>query len=62
MVDIETLRVDETLEKPDRTLRYLREIANPYRFRVGETIVNVTFAENGAALQDALAKVFCGGG
>ncbi len=58
LVDIEKLRVDDTLDKPDRMLRYLDAVENPYRFRVGETVVNIAFAEKGVVLQEALANAF----
>ncbi len=58
LVDIEKLRIDDSLEKPERLLRYLSAVENPYRFRVGDTIVNIAFAENGSVLQDALANAF----
>ncbi len=56
LVDIEKLRIDDTLDKSDRMLRYLNAVENPYRFRVGDTVVNIAFAEKGVVLQDALVK------
>ena len=58
LVDIKKLRIDDTLDKPDRMLRYLNAVENPYRFRVGDTVVNISFAENGSVLQEALANSF----
>ncbi len=58
LVDIEKLSVDDTLDQPDRMLRYLNAVENPYRFRVGDTVVNIAFAEKGAALQEALANAY----
>lgn len=43
-VEIKTVHIDPELPVCERATDYLLQVKNPYRFRVGEIIVNLQFA------------------
>ena len=56
LVDIRDVSVNTSLPKEERLLDYLEQIKNPYCFRVGKTVVKVSFANTEATLEDRLEK------
>ena len=44
LVDIRDVKIDRSLSCDERIKSFIRQIKNPYRFKVGNTVVNVSFA------------------
>lgn len=42
LVDIRTITVDKSLPKEERIADFVRQIRNPYRFRCGDFVVNLS--------------------
>jgi hypothetical protein len=57
LVDIRDVKVDVNLPKMERIIEYIRQIKNPYRFKCGEFIVSVKYANNGVSLEDCLERL-----
>lgn len=58
IVEIEKVEIDTSLSKEEKIEEFVKEIRNPYRFKVGDIIVNVAFNENGLTLQDRMMQYF----
>lgn len=58
IVEIEKVEIDTSLSKEEKIEEFVKEIRNPYRFKVGDIIVNVAFNENGLTLQDKMMQYF----
>lgn len=58
IVEIEKVEIDSSLPKEEKIEEFVKEIRNPYRFKVGDIIVNVAFDENGLTLQDKMLQYF----
>lgn len=58
IVEIEKVEIDTSLPKKEKIEEFVKEIRNPYRFKVGDIIVNVAFDENGLTLQDKMMQYF----
>jgi hypothetical protein len=43
-----------------RAEQYLRQVKNPYHFRVGDIAVNVEFTEGGKSLRDCVKAYLMG--
>jgi hypothetical protein len=43
-----------------RAEQYLRQVKNPYHFRVGDIAVNVEFTEGGKSLRDCVKSYLMG--
>ncbi len=57
LVDIREIAVDPALPKKERIASFVEQIRNPYRFRCGDFIVNVSFPENGPTIEDCLKGI-----
>ena len=57
LVDIRDVEVDGSQDQPERIRSFLRQIKNPYCFKVGEVVVNVAYTEGGATLNDCFADL-----
>ena len=51
LVDINTIELDDSLSKEERVREYIRQVKNPYCYRVGDVIVKCTFSNDGVSLQ-----------
>lgn len=58
IVEIEKVEIDNSLPKEEKIEEFVKKIRNPYRFKVGDIIVNVAFDENGLTLQDKMMQYF----
>lgn len=56
IVNIEGLEIDTSLPKAERINQFVRDVRNPYRFKVDNIVVNVAFTENGGTLQEKLQQ------
>ena len=52
LVDIRTVEIDRNLSKEERIKQYVRQIKNPYFYKVGDVVVKLGFAENGPSITD----------
>ena len=43
LVDIRDVKIDKTLPTEERIKSYVKQIKNPYKFKVGDVIVKVSF-------------------
>lgn len=52
LVDVTTIKIDESLSREERVAEFLRQVKNPYCFRVGNMIVKNVYSNNGVTLQE----------
>ena len=52
LVDINTIAIDESLSKEERAAEFLRQIKNPYCFRVGNIVVKNVYSDDGVSLEE----------
>ena len=54
LVDVRGIRVKDGQPKEERVRDFVRQVGNPYCYRVGKIAVKVSFTEGGATLEDRL--------
>lgn len=54
LVDLNTVKIDESLPVPERVASFLEQIKNPYCFRIGNVAVKVSYKEDGPTFQQNL--------
>jgi len=54
LVDIRTVKIDKNLPQAERVAEYIRQIKNPYCYRCGKVVVNISFANTNETLEDRL--------
>lgn len=54
LVDISTVKIDQSLPRDERIADYIRQIKNPYCYRSGDVVVRISFAQTDATLEDRL--------
>ena len=52
LVDIRDVRIDRSMSVEDRMKSYVEQIKNPYMFKVGTTVVRVSYANTQATIND----------
>ena len=52
LVDIRDVKIDRTQPVEDRMKSYVEQIKNPYLFKVGNTVVRVSYANTQATIND----------
>ena len=52
LVDIRDVRIDRSMSVEDRMKSYVEQIKNPYMFKVGNTVVWVSYANTQATIND----------
>lgn len=52
LVDIRDVRIDRSMSVEDRMKSYVEQIKNPYMFKVGSTVVRVSYANTQATIND----------
>jgi hypothetical protein len=57
LVDAKSVRVRQELPRIERMRDYMRQIGNPYCFRVGKVVVKLSFASGGETLTDRLESL-----
>lgn len=58
LVDIRDVVIDQEAPKEERIKSFLRQIRNPYCFKVGNVVVKTTFADTDVTLDDRLEHYF----
>ena len=54
LVDLRDVPVDGNLSRTDQIRSFLEQIKNPYCYRVGKTVVKVSFIETETTIEDRL--------
>ena len=57
LVDIRDVKIDRTLPVEERVISYVQQIKNPYMFKVGNTVVRVSYTESGPSLQELVEQM-----
>lgn len=52
LVDVRDVQIDKTLPIDERIKSYVEQIKNPYMFKVGNTVVRVSYANTSRTLND----------
>ena len=52
LADIRDVRIDRSMSVEDRMKSYVEQIKNPYMFKVGNTVVRVSYANTQATIND----------
>lgn len=58
LVDIRDVKLDSSMEQADRVRSFIQQVKNPYRFKVGDVVVNVAYTNGGATLNECFADMF----
>lgn len=51
LIDLNQVSIDETKPVPERVAEFVRQIQNPYCFRIGDIVIKVVYKENGPSFQ-----------
>ena len=57
LVDIRDDKLDSSMEQGDRVRSFIQQVKNPYRFKVGDVVVNVAYTNGGATLNECFADM-----
>ncbi len=52
LVDVTKIQIDDSLPKEERLKEFLRQVKNPYCFRLGNVIVKNTYSGDGVTLKE----------
>lgn len=52
LVDVTKIEIDESLPKEERLREFIRQVKNPYCFRLGDVIVKNTYSGDGVTLKE----------
>lgn len=52
LVDIRDVKIDRSLPLEDRVKSYVEQVKNPYMFKVGNTVVRVSYADTNRTMND----------
>lgn len=54
LIDIRDVKIDQELPKEERIKQFIKQIKNPYCFKVGNVVVKTEFADTDVTLDDRL--------
>ena len=57
LVDIRDVKLDSSMEQADRVRSFIQQVKNPYRFKVGDVVVNVAYTNGGATLNECFTDM-----
>lgn len=60
LVDIRDVKIDRSLPLEERMKSYVEQIRNPYLFKVGGTVVRVSYANTSATINDNFVNLIAG--
>lgn len=52
LVDIRDVKIDRSLPMEERVKSYVEQVKNPYMFKVGNTVVRVSYADTNKTMND----------
>lgn len=58
LVDLRDVKLDKRLSQNNRMLSYIKQIKNPYVFKVGDMAVKISFIDTDRSFKSALESVF----
>lgn len=58
LVDLNSVSIDQSLPVAERVTDFIRQIQNPYCFRVGDVAVKVVYKTNGPSFQQNIEDLF----
>lgn len=56
-VDLRDVQIDPALSQEERIRSFIEQVKDPYRFKVGDVVVNVSYSGGGATLNDRFAEM-----
>lgn len=57
LVDIRSIRIDSSLPAEEKRREFIRQIGNPYCFRVGDIIVKSVYNGDGVSLNERFEEL-----
>lgn len=57
VVDIQQIRIDDGLSQQEKRREFIRQVKNPYCFRVGKVIVKASYSGNGVSLNERFEEL-----
>jgi hypothetical protein len=57
VVDIQQIKIEEGLSQQERRREFIKQVKNPYCFRVGSIIVKASYSGNGVSLNDRFEEL-----
>ena len=57
IVDIQQIKMDEGFSQQEKRREFIRQVKNPYCFRVGKVIVKANYSENGVSLNERFEEL-----
>ena len=57
LVDIRDIVIDKSLPLEERVRSYVEQIKDPYRFKVGDVVVRVSYAGKDKSLTDSFTSM-----
>ncbi len=57
LVDIEDVKIDDSLEGKERVEAYIEQISNPYCHKVKQVIVKNVYKEDGLPLEECFKQI-----
>lgn len=58
LVDISTVKINDTLPPEEKVVSFLEQVKNPYCFLCGKTPVRICFSDEAPSLDKRLANYF----
>lgn len=56
LVDVTQVRIDEGLPREERLKEFVRQVGNPYCFRVGNVVVKNVYSGDGVSLRERFGQ------
>lgn len=60
LVDLQEIRIDQSLPKEQRIKDFVAKVKNPYCFKVGNVVVKVAFNPEGLRFEEQFEKMLLG--
>ena len=57
LIDLNQVSIDETKPVPERVAEFIRQIQNPYCFRIGDVAIKVVYKEKGPSFQQNMIDI-----
>ena len=57
LVDIKQIKIPEGLSREEKRIEFIRQVKNPYCFRVGNVIVKSSYSECGVSLNERFEQL-----
>lgn len=57
VVDIQQIKIGEGLSQQEKRREFIRQVKNPYCFRVGKVIVKASYSGNGVSLNERFEEL-----